>query len=67
MEWAAEWLRVDNVCGSIREGLAADLVVLSADPLVEIKVLTHPENIATVVKGGRSVCGLHGVTNGGNA
>lgn len=66
-QWAAELLRVDNVCGSIRPGLAADLLVLDADPLADITVLTRSEHIAAVVQGGRVVRGRHGMPNGGVA
>lgn len=56
-QWAAELLRVDNVCGSIRPGLAADLMVVDADPLADLEVLTRQENIVAVVQGGRLVRG----------
>lgn len=56
-QWAAELLRVDNVCGSIRPGLAADLIVVDADPLADLAVLTRQENIVAVVQGGRLIRG----------
>ncbi|HEY4668379.1 MAG TPA: amidohydrolase family protein [Tepidiformaceae bacterium] len=64
-QWAAELLRVDNVCGSIRPGLAADLVVVDADPLADIAVLTRMENIVAVVQDGRVVREGGGMTDGG--
>jgi imidazolonepropionase-like amidohydrolase len=65
-KWAAELLRVDNVCGSIRQGLAADMLVLGADPMTDIQMLTRTEEIAAVVQGGRVVCRRESMTNGGD-
>lgn len=51
--WAAGLLRLQNECGRIREGLAADLLVLNKDPIEDIDALTKTENIVAVVKAGR--------------
>jgi imidazolonepropionase-like amidohydrolase len=59
---SASALGLDDV-GTIETGRKADLVVLDADPLNDIKTLTIAENIWMVVSGGRVVAG-QGVDNG---
>lgn len=41
--------------GSVRAGLAADLLVVDGDPLADIRVLGQPERIRAVFKGGMPV------------
>jgi imidazolonepropionase-like amidohydrolase len=53
--WAAELLRIDGETGRIAEGLAADLVVLDADPVDNIQVLTNQRAIRAVIQAGRIV------------
>lgn len=48
----ARILGVDGVTGVVREGLAADLMVVDGDPLADLSVLEHP---ALVVASGRPV------------
>ncbi|MBE7519408.1 MAG: amidohydrolase family protein [Thermoflexaceae bacterium] len=55
--WAADLLRLQGECGRIQEGLAADLLVLRADPIEDVASLNRPENIDAVVKAGRIVAG----------
>ena len=43
--------------GALEPDLAADLVVVSGDPLADVRVLTRPEQIWLVLKGGRPVAG----------
>ena len=49
----AELMGWEDRVGSLARGRYADLVVLPADPLLDIEVLRHPD--LSVVKGGRSV------------
>jgi len=51
----AEILGLDDQLGSISEGKLADLVVAAGDPLADISLLTHPENITWVIQGGKVV------------
>lgn len=51
--WAADLLELAEETGRLRVGLAADIVRLSEDPLVDIRCLTRPAALAGVVKGGR--------------
>lgn len=53
--WAADLLRLSEVTGRIRPGLAADLVVLDRDPLAGIDILTEPGAFGAVIQGGRIV------------
>jgi imidazolonepropionase-like amidohydrolase len=43
--------------GTIEPGKLADLVVVDGDPSQDIRVLTHPERIVAVLKGGEVVSG----------
>lgn len=53
---AAEAMGLAQETGTIRPGLAADLVVVDADPLLDIRVLTPLKSrIDMVIKGGRIV------------
>ena len=49
---AARILGADNVLGSIEKGKWADLVILDADPIADIR---NTRRIAAVVQGGRVV------------
>ncbi|MGE0600453.1 MAG: amidohydrolase family protein [Dehalococcoidia bacterium] len=53
--WASELLRIHDETGRIKEGLAADLVVLDGDPLENIEILTNQRAIRAVIQGGRIV------------
>lgn len=53
--WAAELLKLDGVAGRIRPGLAADLVILDADPLADIGVLANQSAIRAVIQAGTTV------------
>ncbi|MCK6564865.1 MAG: amidohydrolase family protein [Dehalococcoidia bacterium] len=55
--WAADLLRLQGECGRIKEGLAADLLVLRGDPIEGIGNLSKPEDFNAVVKAGRIVAG----------
>jgi imidazolonepropionase-like amidohydrolase len=54
-KWASELLQLDTELGDLREGLAADVVVLNADPLNELSVLAKDACIRAVIKGGVAV------------
>jgi hypothetical protein len=49
---AASFLRLENKVGQIRPGMRADLVLLDADPLADIR---HTRTIARVMQGGEWV------------
>ena len=51
---AARMLRQDDTLGRLKEGYAADLIVLNANPLDDIEILDRPEqHLLAVVRGGR--------------
>ena len=51
---AARRLRQDDKLGRVKEGFAADLIVLNANPLEDIQVLDRPEkHLLAVIKDGR--------------
>lgn len=54
-KWASELLRIDGETGDLRPGLAADILVVDADPLGDLTVLTQDERIHAVLKGGQVV------------
>jgi len=54
-KWASELLRIDGETGNLRPGLAADILVVDADPLGDLTVLTQDERIRAVLKGGEVV------------
>ena len=54
---AAEFLGKDDI-GSINEGKCADIIFLENNPLVDIEILTKPENIVGVIQDGREVKNL---------
>jgi len=51
-QWAAELLGLDGEIGIVREGFAADLVLVDGDPLTDLRRLERP---SVVVQGGRIV------------
>lgn len=53
--WAAELLKLDHLVGRIRPGLAADLVILDADPLADVGVVANQSAIRAVVQAGTAV------------
>jgi imidazolonepropionase-like amidohydrolase len=62
--WAAELLQLQEQCGELKAGLAADVLVLDADPLADINLLINDERIRAVVKGGQVVRGRTGEGKG---
>jgi imidazolonepropionase-like amidohydrolase len=53
---AAEAMGLSNVTGSLRPGLAADLLIVDGNPLENLRILTHLESrIAAVIKDGQIV------------
>ncbi|MGW4395198.1 amidohydrolase family protein [Amycolatopsis nivea] len=52
---AAELLGLADEAGTLEPGKAADLVVVSGDPLRDISVLADPESIELVVQEGKAV------------
>ncbi|UKZ69827.1 uncharacterized protein TrAtP1_010832 [Trichoderma atroviride] len=51
---AARMLKQENFLGQIKEGFAADVLVLSGNPLEDVTILDEPEkNILAVLKNGR--------------
>lgn len=55
--WAADLLELEETCGRLSTGLAADILVLSHDPIEDLSVLTRPEDIEYVIKAGVAVAG----------
>lgn len=51
-KYGAEMLRVDHLTGTLEAGKRADLLVLEADPLADIRNITV-ENMALVLKDGK--------------
>ena len=49
---AAKWLGVSGEVGTLREGMRADLIVLNADPLVDIR---NTRAISAVIQAGKLV------------
>jgi imidazolonepropionase-like amidohydrolase len=49
---AAEVLGLDKLLGTLEPGKEADLIVVSGEPLKDIRILQKKENIRMVVKGG---------------
>lgn len=54
-QWAARCLGLERELGTIEKGRLADLVVVNANPLDDVKILLDPARIALVLKGG-AVC-----------
>ncbi len=52
---AAEAMEMDHLVGSLEAGKLADFLILNKDPLSDIRVLVHDENIEQVYKGGQPV------------
>ena len=50
--WAAECLGLERDIGTIEKGKLADFIVVTGDPLGDVKMLQNPERIALVLKGG---------------
>jgi imidazolonepropionase-like amidohydrolase len=55
-EGGARALGLDDV-GVLAPGKAADVVVVSSDPLADVRALTRPEEVWLVLKSGRPVAG----------
>ena len=53
--WAADLLKLDSETGRIRAGLAADLLILDADPLAELGILANQSSIRAVIQAGSPV------------
>ncbi len=53
--WAADLLRIADRTGRLLPGLDADLVLLDADPLADLSVLTRPGAIRVVLRGGKMI------------
>jgi imidazolonepropionase-like amidohydrolase len=51
----AKMLNLDGMIGQLTPGAFADVIVVSGDPLKDIRVLQDKRNIETVIKGGRVV------------
>ena len=49
----AQLFCMEDRIGAVKEGLEADLIAVSGDPLSDIGLLANAENIKLVVKGGR--------------
>ena len=62
--WAADLLGLSDEVGRLRVGQAADIVILTEDPLADISCLQRPESIAGVIQNGTSV-GAEPTTDGG--
>ncbi len=52
---AAELLDLEDILGSISPGKQADLLIVDGNPLADIRLLTYPERIWAVIKGGERV------------
>ncbi|GKT91146.1 amidohydrolase [Colletotrichum tofieldiae] len=47
-------LRQDGFLGQVKEGFAADLIILNENPLENVSILDEPEkNVLVVIKDGR--------------
>lgn len=53
--WAADILRLADEVGRLKDGLAADILILERDPLADISVLTEQPAIRAVAQRGRIV------------
>ena len=53
--WAAALLGLSAECGDLRAGLAADILIVDADPLADLAILQKDACIRAVVKGGVAV------------
>lgn len=53
--WAADLLRIADHAGRLLPGFDADLVLLDADPLADLSVLTRPSAIRVVLRGGKMI------------
>ncbi len=51
---------LEGEVGTIAGGKLADVIVLKADPLADIRVLQEPENLAAVIKDGKPVALVSG-------
>ncbi|MFP4200970.1 MAG: amidohydrolase family protein, partial [Clostridia bacterium] len=49
---AAQLLGMENLIGSLREGMLADLIVVDGDPLADMRVFVEKQNVKLVVKDG---------------
>jgi imidazolonepropionase-like amidohydrolase len=54
---AAETIGLGNDLGTIESGKIADIIIVQGDPLVDISVLTHKENILAVMRSGEMLVG----------
>jgi imidazolonepropionase-like amidohydrolase len=50
--WAAECLGLERYIGTVERGKLADLIVVTGDPLADVKALQNLERIALVLKSG---------------
>ena len=57
---AAEFMGRDDI-GSIFEGKCADMIFVEKNPLIDIEMLTDPNNIVKVIQDGREVKNQYGV------
>ena len=57
---AAEILGMEDTLGTVEAGKEADVIVVTKDPLKDIKVLQDNENVALVIKGGKIVVDRRG-------
>jgi imidazolonepropionase-like amidohydrolase len=51
----AECLDLHQMTGTIEAGKCADLLIVRGDPLTDVRILQHKENIMQVFKGGKRV------------
>ena len=49
----AQLFRMENQIGCVKEGMEADLIAISGDPLGDIGVLADGDNVRLVIKGGQ--------------
>ena len=60
----AKLMRRDHEIGTVEAGKLADLVLVAGNPLEEIRVLAHADNIQMVLIGGKIQKKADGVRNG---
>ena len=51
----ARLFQLEDTIGIVREGMEADMVAVSGDPLTDLELFTDPSNVRLVVKAGRVV------------
>ena len=51
----ARLFQLEDRIGIVREGMEADMIAVSGDPLTDLELFTDPSNVRLVIKAGRVV------------